>query len=88
MNVCIYAKKKQKKYSVYFYCVLQKKEIKLDNCMDCDSFQIVRNKGIRKVSKKKINVKKEIYEKVIERDNYTCRLCGSTQNLQLHHIMR
>ena len=31
-------------------------------------------------------VTKETYEKVFNRDRGRCRLCGTTQTLQLHHI--
>lgn len=31
-------------------------------------------------------VTKETYEKVFKRDKGRCRLCGTTQTLQLHHI--
>lgn len=41
---------------------------------------------IHKKSKKMI-VTKDTYNYVIERDNYSCRLCGSTSFLQLHHIL-
>ena len=47
-----------------------------------------RNKPIRKVSKHKIKVSEETYQKVYERDKGVCQLCGSNQNLHLHHIMR
>lgn len=36
---------------------------------------------------KKVTVTKEIYNFVIERDKYCCRLCGSTNWIQLHHIL-
>lgn len=36
---------------------------------------------------KKVTVTKEIYNIVIERDKYCCRLCGSTNWIQLHHIL-
>lgn len=36
---------------------------------------------------KKLTVTKETYNYVIERDKYCCRLCGSTNWLQLHHIL-
>lgn len=36
---------------------------------------------------KKLTVTKETYNFVIERDNYSCRLCGSTNWIQLHHIL-
>ena len=42
-----------------------------------------------KIHKKanKLTVTKENYNYVIERDNYSCRLCGSAKLLQLHHIL-
>ena len=36
---------------------------------------------------KKLTVTQDTYNCVIERDNYSCRLCGSTNWLQLHHIL-
>lgn len=38
-------------------------------------------------SNKRITVLKEVYNIVIERDKYCCRLCGSTNLIQLHHIL-
>lgn len=38
-------------------------------------------------SNKRITVTKEVYNIVIERDKYCCRLCGSTTWIQLHHIL-
>ncbi len=35
----------------------------------------------------KLTVTKETYNFIIERDNYSCRLCGSTNWLQLHHVL-
>lgn len=29
---------------------------------------------------------KELREKALERDGYKCVLCGSDQNLQVHHV--
>lgn len=46
-----------------------------------------RNKPIKKISKNKKTVSKETYQKVYERDKGICQLCGSSQNLHLHHIM-
>lgn len=37
--------------------------------------------------KKRETVSKETYETVLIRDNYSCRLCGSTYWLALHHIV-
>jgi 5-methylcytosine-specific restriction endonuclease McrA len=32
-------------------------------------------------------VQNELRQMVLERDNYTCQKCGSTENLQCHHIL-
>lgn len=80
---------RRKNYKPYFYCLQFKRIISLLECENCLKRNVVRNKGIRKVSNKKINVKKEVYEKVIERDNYICRLhdCTCEGGLELHHIV-
>lgn len=65
-------------------CKLLKQQIILGQCKNCLNFILIANKPIKKVSKK-INVKKEIYNKVYERDKGRCRLCGRT-DIQLHHI--
>ena len=57
-----------------------------DECKNCSNFILVRNKGIKKVSKKKKCVSKETYQKVYDRDNGRCRLCGNNK-IQLHHIV-
>ena len=44
------------------------------------------SKSINKVSKKKITVTQDTYNKVMQRDNCRCRLCGTSLNLHLHHI--
>lgn len=65
-----------------------KQQIILTQCKNCSNFILIRNKGINKVSKKKVTVSKETYNKVFERDNGICQLldnncCGK---LELHHI--
>lgn len=47
---------------------------------------IVQKKKIHH-TKKRITVSKETYNVIIQRDNYSCRLCGSTNWLALHHIL-
>ena len=76
---------RQKK--IVFYCKKDKMHIdyKVD-CKNCLKPNLVRNKPIKKVSKKRIFVEKEIYQQVYERDKGKCRLCGDT-NIQLHHII-
>lgn len=41
---------------------------------------------IKKVSKKRITVSKKTYDEVYERCNGLCVICGTNQNLHLHHI--
>lgn len=44
------------------------------------------HKSMKKRRNAQLNVKKSTYNYVINRDKYSCRLCGSTTTLQLHHI--
>lgn len=57
------------------------------DCKNCLNRNFVRNKPIKKVSKKRITVTQDTYNKVMQRDNCRCRLCGTSLNLQLHHII-
>lgn len=69
----------------------------LHNLQNSKSSRISKNVVLqeKKSSKKskihrksrKMIVAKDTYNYVIERDNYSCRLCGSTSFLQLHHIL-
>ena len=88
MNKCKYITIRTKNYEKYFYCRLNKKIINYTaECVKCVKNEPRKNKGINKVSKKRITVTKETYDKVIERDDYKCILCGTSLNLQLHHII-
>lgn len=86
MCACINIRKRQKKYKLYFYCIKYKKEIALSDCNCCNDFEIKANKGINKVSKNRITVTEETYNKVMKRDK-CCQLCGTTLNLVEHHIV-
>ena len=88
MNKCKYITIRSKNYEKYFYCRLNKKIINYTTeCIKCVKNEPRKNKGINKVSKKRITVKEETYNKVMQRDNYKCRLCGTSLNLQLHHVI-
>ena len=88
MNKCKYLTIRSKNYEKYFYCRLNKKIINYTTeCIKCVKSEPRKNKGINKASKKRITVKEETYNKVMQRDNYKCRLCGTSLNLQLHHII-
>lgn len=67
-------------------CKYKKQVIILSECKNCLNHILVKNKGIRKVGKKKINVSEETYKKVYQRDNGCCKICGN-RNIQLHHIV-
>lgn len=64
---------------------LNKKSPLMSGKMHSKTDFIVQKKKIHH-TKKRITVSKEVYNAVIQRDNYSCRLCGSTNWLQLHHI--
>ena len=90
MNYCKHLKKRKNKP----YCNMLKKEITLSQCQGCVNkeyknaqynVKIVQKKK-KHYNKKRITVSKEVYNTVIQRDNYSCRLCGSTNWLALHHI--
>ena len=66
-------------------CKLFRQHITLNQCKNCLDFILEQNKAIKKVSKKRVLVKTDIYKQVLERDK-CCRLCGTTNNLHLHHI--
>ena len=83
-----YCKYLSKTFQNSFKCKLYKKYINLlYDCKNCPNFNVMQNKPINKVSKKRIFVKPEIYDQVFKRDKGTCQLCGISQNLSLHHII-
>lgn len=87
MNKCKYLTIRSKNYEKYFYCRLNKKIINYTTeCIKCVKNEPRKNKSINKVSKKKITITQDTYNKVMQRDNYKCRLCGTSLNLHLHHI--
>lgn len=84
----MYCKYLSKSLNGKIRCKANKTSIYINECQKCLKFEPRMNKSINKVSKKRIFVKKDVYQQVYERDKGRCRLCGSSQNLQLHHIMR
>ena len=83
----MYCKYLSKSLNGKIRCKLNKTNIYITECKNCINFELRKNKGINKVSKKKITVTQDTYNKVMQRDNYKCRLCGTSLNLQLHHII-
>jgi hypothetical protein len=82
----MYCKYLSKSLNGKIRCKLNKTSIYITECKKCLNFEPKTNKGINKVSNKRIFVTKETYNKVYERDKGRCRLCGSSQ-IQLHHIV-
>lgn len=91
MNYCKHLKKRKNKP----YCNILKKEITLSQCQECVNKEYKNAQyNVKTVQKKKahhtkkrITVSKEVYNAVIQRDKYCCRLCGSTNWIQCHHIL-
>lgn len=80
--------KRQRQTKIVLYCRKHKRYITcLSFCETCSDFEIKRNKPIKKVSNKRITVTEETYNKVMKRDKYKCRLCGTPFNLNEHHIV-
>lgn len=70
-------------------CKLLKQQIILAQCKECLNFEPRKNLAIKKCSVKRIKVKDEVYNAVLERDKY-CQLqlescCEG--GLELHHIL-
>ena len=90
---CIYFKRRSKNYKNYFYCAFYKKEIELNDCKNCIKKEykeikpIKVSKPIKKVSKRRVTVAKQVYECVYTRDEGKCVLCHSNELIQLHHIL-
>ena len=97
MNHCINLRIRTKKGIKYFYCVSRKAEIERKECSGCLSREfkkVAKNTlktRIKPISKKRVCVSKETYNKVLEKSKDIfgvprCELCKSADNLQLHHI--
>lgn len=84
----MYCKYLSKSLNGKIKCRLYKRHIiSLLECKSCSDLIYKRNKPIKKVSNKRITVTEQTYNKVMQRDK-CCRLCGTSLNLHLHHIMR
>lgn len=89
MNKCLYLRIRSRKGIKYRICLKEgsKEQINAEKCYMCPYKEYKKQKTIKKVSKKKIKVSHETYMKVYNRDNGICQMCGSNQNLNLHHIL-
>lgn len=89
MNKCIYKRFRTHKGYKYIYCTKKclKSDINGQICHNCNEAEYKIAKKINKVSKKRIFVSGITYLYVFNRDNQKCQLCGTSNNLQLHHII-
>lgn len=86
MNRCKELRLRQKGYKKYLWCNSDKEVITFDTCKKCSKQNLAKNKSIKRVSKNKERTESSTYEIVFRRDKGACRLCGTTKDLQLHHI--
>lgn len=89
MNKCKYITIRTKNYEKYFYCRLNKKIINYTTeCVKCVKSEPRKNKSINKVSKKKITVTQDTYNKVMQRDNCRCVMLNyeCKGKIELHHV--
>jgi predicted restriction endonuclease len=68
-------------------CKIKKTSIYITECQKCLKKEFQKRQSTKKVSSKRIIVTEETYNKVMQRDNYKCRLCGTPFNLNEHHIV-
>ncbi len=87
LNKCIYSRVRHKKGQIYYYCTKIGKIVEKTCYMECLNKEYKKAKPIKKLSKKRLCVSNDTYNKVFVRDKGRCRLCGSVENLHLHHIM-
>ena len=94
---CINFRLRNKKGKKYCYCALKRMAIDYKTCSSClnkeykkvskKAFKI-ENKTWPKLKQKTPikKVSKKTYDEVYERCNGLCAICGTNQNLHLHHI--
>lgn len=91
-NKCVNLRIRTKKGIKYFYCTRRKAEIERKECSECNCMEFKKvakmtsKKPIKAISKKREFVSKKTYEIVFERCMGMCAICGTNQNLHLHHI--
>lgn len=93
MNKCLYLRIRSHKGIKYRICLKEgsKEQINAEKCYMCPYKEYKTSKKAtksgKKATKKRQKVSHETYMKVYERDNGICQMCGSNQNLNLHHIL-
>ena len=91
-NKCLYLRFRKKQNKTYCYCTKKRAVIESSCCSGCPDREYKKvakmtvKKRIKPVSKKRVTVSKKTYNEVYERCNGVCAICGTNQNLHLHHI--
>ena len=91
-NKCLYLRYRKKQGRMYCYCTKKRAVIESFECRGCNNREYKKvakmtvKTPLKKVSKKRVTVSKKTYEEVYERCNGVCAICGTNQNLHLHHI--
>ena len=69
-------------------CKIKKTSIYITECQKCLKKEFQKPQSIKKVSKKKITVTQDTYNKVMQRDNYRCVMLNyeCKGKIELHHI--
>ena len=92
LNKCLYLRYRKKQGRMYCYCTKKRVVIESFECQNCNNREYKKvakmtvKTPLKKVSKKRVTVSKKTYEEVYERCNGVCAICGTNQNLHLHHI--
>lgn len=69
---------RSKNYKKYYYCIIKKKEINLNDCFKCYNKEYKDYKPIKKVSSKRVKLERERYS-IITSDFSKCFVCGSNR---------
>lgn len=77
--------KRQRKYKPYFYCKALRKEIILPCDKKCSELNFVRNKPIKKVSRKQKQLEKNRFS-IFTTNFNKCYYCGKEGKMDLHEI--
>ena len=77
--------KRQRKYKPYFYCKVLRKEIILPCGKNCSELNLVRNKPIKKVSRKQKQLEKNRFS-IFTTNFNKCYYCGKEGKMDLHEI--
>ena len=81
---CKNRKIRSKKYQKYFYCVAKKKEINLDDCINCTEREYKSYKTIINKSNKLNTMEKKRFS-IIAPDLSKCVICGKKRD-NLHEV--